>query len=133
VAKIAISYTPSGGSPVYSFELDNFQDAGFPRTYMGSASFDKSASGAVILSGPAYKEKYQWVISTYMPTSDAYNFDAMFRAWDEDRASGKSVACGIVDETWGPTVTTSAVFLTPPVFAFAGGNITLVSFGLGEI
>lgn len=133
MASIGISYTPYSGSPAYNFEIDNFQDAAFPRTYMSSATFDKSANGAVILGGPAYRDKYQWVISTLMETSTAQEFDSMFRDWDADRAAGHSVACGILDQTWGSDVDTSAVFMTPPSFTYSGGNLTLVSFGLGEI
>jgi len=133
VASIGIAYTPQSGSPAYNFVIDNFQDAAMPRTYMSSATFDKSVNGAVILGGPAYRDKYQWVIATLMPTADAEAFDDMFRAWDTDRAAGHSVACGIVDETWGAQVSTSAVFMTPPTYTYSGGNLTMVSFGLGEI
>jgi len=133
VASIGIAYTPQSGSPAYNFVVDNFQDSALPRTYMSSATFEKSTNGAVILGGPAYQDKYQWVISTLMETSDAESFDAMFRAWDTDRAAGHSVACGIVDKTWGTTVSTNAVFMTPPTYSYAGGYYTLVSFGLGEV
>lgn len=134
MASIGISYTTSGETPLaYNFVLDNFQDASMPRSYMGAMSFDKSASGAVILGGPAYREKYQWVISTYMPTADAELFDVMFQSWDLDRSAGYSAACGLTDNTWGPAITTSVVFMTAPSFSWAGGNVTLVSFGLGEV
>jgi len=104
-----------------------------PRSYMGSTTFEKSANGANIIGGPAYSEKYQWVVSTLMDTTSAESFDAMFRAWDADRAAGHPAACGIVDETWGATVTTNAVFVTPPVYTWAGGQLTLVSFGMSEV
>ena len=32
-----------------------------------------------------------------MQTTDAQDFDAMFRAWDADRATGLAAACGIGD------------------------------------
>lgn len=134
MASIGIAYTSSGNTSVtYNFVLDNFQDASMPRSYMGSISFQNSANGAVILGGPAHREKYQWVISTFMPTTDAESFDEMFRAWDTDRASGLTAACGLTDETWGPTVNASVVFMTAPTYRWAGGNLTQVSFGLGEV
>ena len=134
MASIGISYTSSADTPVaYNFVLDNFQDAGMPRSNMGSISFEKSASGATILGGPAYREKYQWVISTFMPTADAEQFDAMFQAWDQDRAKGLPAAYGVTDERWGPSITTSVVFMTAPSYTWAGGNVTMVSFGLGEV
>ena len=135
MASIGIAYTSSQEETptAYNFVIDNFADAGMPRSYMGSMSFSNSANGAVILGGPAYREKYQWVISTLMPTVDAQLFDAMFRAWDLDRASGLTAACGLIDDTWGPRVETSAVFVTPPGFEWAGGQLTSVSFGLAEV
>ena len=131
--KLGISYTPSGGSPVYSFQIDNFGDNAMPRTYVGSISYDMSASGANLLGGAAYGQKYQWVVSTIMDTTDALTFDAMFRAWDTDRAAGLTAACGIVDQTWGSDVTTDAVFVTAPSYTRMGPKLTMVSFGLQEV
>ena len=130
---LGISYTPSGGSPVYNFLFDNFGDNAMPRTYVGSISYDMSANGASILGGSAYAQKYQWVVSTIMDTTDALSFDAMFQAWDADRASGLAAACGIADETWGPQINTNAVFVTAPSYTRMGPQLTMVSFGLQEI
>ena len=129
---IGISYTADGGT-AYNFQIDNFGDNAMPRSYVGSASFDLSANGASILGGPAYRQKYQWVISTLMQTADAQNFDVMFRAWDADRAAGLTAACGITDQTWGPDVDTNAVFVTPPSYTYTSPQLTLVSFGLQEV
>ena len=95
---IGISYTASGGT-AYSFQIDNFGDNAMPRSYVGSASFELSANGASILGGPAFRQKYQWVVSSVMNTVVAQEFDAMFRSWDADRGAGLTAACGIVDET----------------------------------
>lgn len=100
---------------------------------MGEIDFTQSTSGASILGGPAYAQKYQWVISTIMDTTEAQQFDAMFRAWDTDRAAGLTAACGISDETWGATVNTSAVFATSPSYTRLSPILTLVSFGLMEV
>lgn len=129
---IAISYTADGGA-VYNFQIDNFGDNAMPRSYTSSALFNTSASGANLLGGPAYRQKYQWVVSTIMQTTDAESFDIMFQAWDSDRASGLSAACGIIDQTWGPDVDTNAVFVTPPSYTRLGPILTLVSFGLQEV
>ena len=129
---IGISYTASGGT-AYSFQIDNFGDNAMPRSYVGSATFDLSANGASILGGPAFRQKYQWVISTIMNTSDAQAFDAMFQAWDTDRGSGLTAACGVTDQTWGPTVDTDAVFVTPPTYTRMSPRLTMVSFGLQEV
>ncbi len=129
---IGISYTSSDDTE-YNFQIDNFGDTAMPRSYIGSATFELSAAGANILGGPAFKQKYQWVISTLMPTPDALDFDVMFRAWDEDRSAGLTAACGVVDETWGPDVDTNAVFVTPPSYTRLSPRLTLVSFGMQEV
>ena len=128
---IGISYT--GGGAAYNFQIDNFGDNAMPRSYVGSISFDMSANGASILGGPAYRQKYQWVISTIMRTADAQDFDDMFRAWDADRAEGLTAACGVTDQTWGPVVDTNAVFVTAPTYTRLSPTLTLTSFGLQEV
>ena len=129
---ITIKYTDDA-SVAYEFIIDNFGDNAYPRSYMGSVSFDLSANGASMLGGPAYKQKYQWVVSTIMQTADAEGFDVMFQAWDTDRGKGLSAACKVVDKTWGSTVNTSAVFVTAPSYTRLGPRLTLVSFGLQEV
>lgn len=133
MAQIGISYTPSGGSPAYNFVLDNFGEQNMPRTYLSSTDFSQSANGASVISGPAFAQKYQWAISTVMPTTDAGDFDAMFRAWDQDRAAGLPVACGVTDTTFGAEVNASVVFATPPSYTYFGPGFSLVSFGLMEV
>ena len=131
MSRIGLSYTSQGGT-VYNFIIDNFGDRAIPRTYQSSASFSDSANGASIISGPAYKQKFQWVISTLITKTQAESFDQLFNAWDEDRANGFSAACGIIDETFGPDVNTSAVFVTPPSYVCLSPRDYLVSFGLAE-
>jgi hypothetical protein len=133
MSQIGVSFTPSGGSPVYSFVFDNFGDNAMPRNYQAGASFSQSVNGTTILDGPAYRQKYIWVISSLVDRTEAVQIDEMFQAWDTDRASGLPVACGVTDETFGPTVTTSAVFSTPPTYVRMGPKFVMVSFGLTEV
>ena len=128
---LGLSYSAQGGG-VYNFVLDNFGGNEMPRSYESSASFSSSANGASILTGPAYRQKYQWVISTIMPTASAHEFDEMFVDWDTDRSAGYPVALGVNDQTFGATVTGNAVFVTPPSYTRMGPQLTLVSFGLLE-
>lgn len=104
-----------------------------PRQYVGTFSFSKSASGTNIMDGTAYGQKYMWTISTKMTPTEARELDDMFKAWDIDRAEGYAAAIGIVDETWGADVNTSAVFATAPVYTRLSPAIVSVSFGLEEI
>ena len=57
----------------------------------------------------------------------------MFKAWDQDRAEGLPVACGIVDDTFIETVSVNAVFSTPPSFTQLGAYGFLVDFGMTEV
>jgi hypothetical protein len=133
MSQIGVSFTPSGGSPVYSFVFDNFGDNALPRSYQSEASFSQSANGTTILDGPSYRQKYIWVFSSIIPTTQAVQVDQMFQAWDSDRSAGLPVACGVTDETFGATVTTSAVFSTPPTYVRMGPKFTMVAFGLTEV
>ena len=129
--KIGLSYT-SQDSTVYDILIDNFGSEDMPRTYLSSANFSNSVSGTSLIAGPAYKQKYQWVISTLVPKETAEAFDEMFQAWDQDRASGLPAACGLVDQTFGPEVTASVIFITPPSYTCLSPRSYLVSFGLQE-
>ena len=133
MSQIGISFTPSGGSPVYNVVIDNFGGTEMPRVYQGSTTFSRSAIGGNILTGPAFGEKYMWVISSLVTTAQAVEIDNMFKAWDADRASGLSVACGIADTTFGAQVNTNAVFSTPPSYVRLSPTHTLVNFGLMEV
>lgn len=117
----------------YNFQIDNFGDNAIPRSYVSQANFDYSANGTQILDGPAFLQKYQWVIATVMEKDVALEFDDMFRAWDQARADGLAAAVGIIDQTWGSTVDTNAIFVTPPTYTKLGPNLALVSFGLQEV
>lgn len=130
--QLGISYTSSGGTS-YNFVLDNFGGNEFPRSYESTASYSSSANGAAILTGPTYVQKYQWVVATVMQPGDAVDFEAMFRAWDADRAQGLPAACGITDTTFGPQLDANAVFVTPPSFTRMGPGYTMVAFGLLEV
>jgi len=133
VSQIGVSYTPAGGSPVYSFVFKEFVDTALPRSYIGSASFEISAGGTAVLSGPTVRERHIWAISAVLPKAQAESFDAMFKAWDNDRSDGLAAAVGVIDETFGPDVNTNAVFSTPPTYSRFSHTHMVVSFGLTEI
>jgi hypothetical protein len=133
MSQIGVSFTPSGGSPVYSFTFDNFGDNSLPRAYQSTASFSQSANGTSILGGPAYRQKYLWVISSLITTVEAAQIDEMFQAWDTDRASGLAAAVGVTDTTFGTTVNASAIISTPPTYSRMGPVFTMVTFGLTEV
>jgi len=133
MSQIGVSYTPSGGSPVYDFIFDNFGDNALPRSYQGGASFDQSANGTSIINGPAFRQKYIWVISSIVTKAEAASFDEMFQAWDTDRAEGIPAALGITDNTFGPSVSTSAIISTSPSYTRLGPQFMLVSFALAEV
>lgn len=129
---LGIAYTSQGGSN-YNFVLDNFGDFGYPRTFLSDATFERSASGVLVLGGTSFRQKYQWVISSVMGELDAEDFQDMFEAWDVDRADGFSAALGVNDKTFGSTVNADAIFVTPPSFTRMGPGLAMVSFGLQEV
>jgi hypothetical protein len=132
MSTIAISFT-SSASTVYNFVLDKFVDDTIPRSYAESANFNFSVSGSAILTGPAYNQRHIWAISTPLMNATAASFDDMYKAWDADRADGLAVALGVIDSTFGTSITTNAIFTTSPSYQKFGPAMTLVSFGLTEI
>lgn len=129
---IAVSFTSSEPS-VYNFVFDKFTDDSLPRSYADSNNFSFSANGTAILTGPARTQRHLWAISTPLDNATAAEFDEMYRAWDLDRSAGLSVALGIVDQTFGDTLTTNAIFSTAPSYSKYGPANMLVSFGLTEV
>lgn len=118
---------------MYNIVIDNFGGTEMPRTYQGNSNFSRSATGGSIITGPAYRQKYMWAISSIVETAKAAEIDQMFRDWDTDRSSGLPVACGVSDTTFGTQVDTNAVFSTPPSFVRLSPALTMVSFGLMEV
>lgn len=133
MSSIGLSYTPQSGSPVYNIVFDRFSDAEIARTYAGTASFSRGVAGSSVLSGPPVRQRYIWAISATLKNSEAQSLDAMFRAWDADRAAGHAAAIGIVDETFGDRVAASAVITTPPTFGKQGPALMGISIGLTEV
>lgn len=129
---IAVSFT-SSESDVYNFVFDKFVDDTLPRSYAETVNFSFSVNGTAILTGPARSQRHIWAISSPIPVATAAEFDEMYKAWDTDRASGLAVAIGVTDETFGDTLTTSAVFSTAPTYSKYGPVYMLVSFGLTEV
>lgn len=133
MSQIGVSFTPSSGSPVYSFTFDNFSDNALPRTYQATATFSESANGTSIIAGPAYRQRYLWAISSLIETTEAVQIDTMFRAWDTDRSNGLAAAVGVTDTTFGTSVSANAIFSTPPSYLRMSPKFTLVSFALAEV
>jgi hypothetical protein len=129
---IAVSFT-SSGSDVYNFVFDKFTEDSLPRSYAESENFSFSVNGAAILTGPARANRHIWAISSPIPVATAAEFDEMYQAWDLDRSNGLAVALGVIDQTFGDTLTTNAVFSTAPSYAKYGPAYMLVSFGLTEV
>ena len=130
---LGISYTPSAGTPVYDILLTKFTDNALPRVYDSSLNYGQSVTGASVLTGPAFTQKYIWTISCHLTKTQAIELDAMFQAWDQDRSNGLSAAVGLIDRTFGPEVNTSALFSTPPSYVYYSASLVIVTFGLSEV
>ncbi len=129
---IAVSFT-SSESDVYNFVFDKFVDDTLPRAYAEANNFSFSANGTAILTGPARAQRHLWAISSPLDNATAAEFDEMYKAWDLDRSNGLAVALGIIDQTFGDALATSAIFSTAPSYSKYGPANMLVSFGLTEV
>lgn len=129
---IALAYTADDAT-AYNLVIHNFSDNAIPRQYNNTANFEYGLAGTTRLSGPAFKQKYIWVIDALIPETDAAILDSMFRAWDEDRSNGLSVALGLSDNCFGATIDTSVVFSTAPSYTYNGPSYRGVSFALSEV
>lgn len=128
MAGLAIAYTSGGSS--WNIVFTDFTSTDMPRSYENTAGFERSQTGALIQAGPRYTQKFSWAIDCLIDKQAALDLDELYRTWDYDRASGKSVAVGITDATFGPPITGSATFTTAPVFTYASPVKYVVSFGL---
>lgn len=133
MSSVAISYTTQDTSTVYNIVFTNFTDGTLPRSYVEQTNYTYGTKGTSIVNGPAYQEKRVWAISSLLPTATAEQVDIVYRQWDQDRAAGYSAALGLVDTTFGGTVTTNVIFTTAPTFERYGPNYFTVSFGLTEV
>lgn len=132
MSSIGIAYSPQAGGS-YNILVDMFSGAEVARTYDQSVSFERGISGQQLIQGRPGRQKFIWAISAVLTDTEAKVVDDMFKAWDADRATGLSVACGITDETLFDPLTTSAVFSTPPSYIRMGPHHYTVSFGLTEV
>ena len=130
---VAIAFTSQETGTTYNVVFENFTDAEFPRQWSSTAAFNRSGTGAFIQSGPRYQQKYNWTIDCLVETSVAEELDALYRAWDIDRAAGKSVAVGILDKCFGDDVSGAATFTVAPTYTYAGPRHTMVSLGLAQV
>ena len=130
---VAIAFTSQDTGTSYNVVFRDFTSPDIPRSWQGTAGFARSLTGANVLKGPRYQQKYQWTIDCILPTEDAERLDKMYAAWDVDRADGKAVAVGILDTCFGDDVSGSAVFTVAPTYTYAGPRHTIVSLGLVQV
>jgi len=110
--KLTVSF---GGSSV---DFTTFTDTDFPRTYMAQANLEFSQIGTAYASGPARKQRQMWSISSYVDTAKWTAIDALFTAWDAQRATGDNLAfVNITDSLIGTAKTYKAFFTEPPTLS----------------
>lgn len=132
MSSIGIAYSPQAGGS-YNVLVDLFTGAEVARTYEQTAQFQRGLSGQQLISGRPGRQKFIWAISAVLDNAEAKKVDDMFKAWDEDRATGIAAAVGVTDETLFDTLTTNAIFTTPPTYIKTGPHHFTVSFGLTEV
>ena len=129
---LSIAYTSQAGT-AYNLTFREFTTQEIARTYLPQVELARSVSGSQILSGPPGRAKFLWTVSAPLQKSDALILDSMYRAWDQDRGQGISAAVGILDQNFGPDVSGSAVFSTPPIFTYVSKTFIICDFGLTEV
>lgn len=127
MSSIGVAYS------TYNVVFDLFSGGEVARTFDATATFTRGVSGQQLISGNTSRQKYIWAVSGVLTDTEAIKIEEMFKAWDADRASGLAAAIGVTDETFGPSLTTSAVFSTPPSFIRTGPHHFTVAFGLAEV
>jgi hypothetical protein len=130
MAGLAVAYNAQYGGGSWNIVFTDFTSRDLPRTFENAAGFGRSQTGALIQSGPRYAQKYMWAIDCMVDSEQAVALEALYKAWDYDRAKGKSVAVGVTDATFGATITGQATFTTAPTFTYASPRKTIVSFGM---
>ena len=134
MAGIAIAYSQQA-SPFAQWNIvfEQFTSTDLPRQYANTAGFSRSQTGALLQQGPRYSQKHLWTIDCILTTPKAYELDALYKAWDYDRSTGKSVAVGLLDKTFGPDLSATATFTSAPTFTYAGPGYTIVSFAMAQV
>lgn len=138
MADFTIGFTsqPTVANPsgvIYEITFRQFTNEQVMRTYQPQVNFERTLGGANVLSGPANVSKYIWGVSGVTDKAVGLQLDALYQAWNLDRASGIAAAVAVLDETWGNIGTRSAVFTTPPTFSYTSDLYVVASFGLTEV
>ena len=134
MAGLAIAYTQQeGGSETWNIVFTDFTSSDLPRQYENAATFQRSQTGALIQGGPRFGQKYVWGIDCLVDSEAAVALDKLYKAWDYDRSTGKSVAVGVTDATFGDVIMGSATFTAAPAFTYASPRKTVVSFSMTQV
>jgi len=130
---IAIGYNSQSGGRSYNLVFRDFTSTDIPRSFDNTAGFNRSQTGALIQQGPRFTQKYVYTIDCMVETQVAEDLEQLYADWDTDRASGRSVAVGLVDTCFGATKELTVTFSVAPTFTYAGPRHTIVSFGLQQV
>jgi hypothetical protein len=128
---LSLAYESSEGEE-HAVGVSQFSGGDLPRSYLQQAKLDFTSQGGAILGGPVRRQRMLWAATAYVTADEAHDLDALYLAWDADRAAGLAAVVAITDNT-GPvgTITASAIFTTAPKFS-RSGSAWLASFGLTE-
>ena len=132
MASIGLAYVAQD-SVSHNVVINRFTEGAIPRTYDGTAAYGRTTSGGTTVASRSGRQKYIWAISAPLSRADALKVDAMFKDWDGDRANGYASAVGVTDQTFGSSLSTTAVFSTPPSYEYLSKHFIVVTFGLTEV
>jgi len=115
----------------------NFADDSYPIQYLSEASFEYTAQGAAIATGPVRRQKRIFTISAYASYDDWISLDSVFRQWDIARGEGQIAKINISSTLLtGSAEQYFGFFTTPPNLQKIGPSnqkVFLITTALSEV
>ena len=134
---MAIGITLTFGTA--SVRLERFSGGGAQRSYVDSATLSFGATGSAIQSGFTRSVRRLWTVSTLATKEQAFALQALYEAWDTQRAAGAIATVQLRDEVTvanpAAPLLKATVFSEPVTTELVGNGSPLyrVSFGLSEV
>lgn len=135
---IRLKYSKSRGAS-YEITIWQFVSEELPARLMGSSSVNYTVFGLPTATGIAYKAKFNWTVEAKVTKEEYQYLLLIWKAWHEDRMTGKAAKVEVRDQTLGTTEETGMIkgnawFTEPPTASRLGrsGQMVVV-FALAQV
>lgn len=135
---IRLRYSKAEGAS-YEITLWQFMTDEVPARLMAGSEINYTVFGLPTATGITYKAKFNWTIEVRVSKAEYQYLLVLWRAWHEDRMTGKAAQIEVRDQTLGTTqeegmITGKAWFTEPPAATRLGSSNQLqVVFGLAQV